>query len=117
MQKEKKNAFLSFAFGVWCTARARYNLISNIIKLDPFMVYADTDSIKLIQGYDKKVIDDYNEFVKNNEDKVLCNFDRLIDDGTHVTSVAEIKSPSSYSHSIFFLGRRRRRRSILQTLL
>lgn len=35
--------------------------------------------------------DDYNEIVKNNEDKVLCNFDRLIDDGTHVTSVAEIK--------------------------
>ena len=37
--------------------------------------------------------EEYEEPEENliTEDKVLCNFDRLIDDGTHVTSVAEIK--------------------------
>ena len=33
------------------------------MKLDDYEIYADTDSIKLISGYDKKVIDDYNESV------------------------------------------------------
>ena len=37
------------------------NIDSN--KLDEYVVYCDTDSIKLIQGYDKSVIDDYNNSV------------------------------------------------------
>ena len=34
------------------------------MKLDEYVVYCDTDSIKVKKGYDKKVIEDYNEFVK-----------------------------------------------------
>lgn len=64
LQKDKKSCFMNFAWGVWVTAYARNNLIKNIIKLDDYVVYADTDSIKLIPGYDKKVIDDYNSFVE-----------------------------------------------------
>lgn len=64
LQKDKKSCFMNFAWGVWVTAYARNNLIKNIIKLDDYVVYADTDSIKLIPGYDKKVIDDYNDFVE-----------------------------------------------------
>ncbi len=34
------------------------------MKLDEYVVYCDTDSLKLKEGYNKQVIDDYNEFVK-----------------------------------------------------
>lgn len=65
LNEEKKKAFLSFAYGVWVTAFARSNLLKNVIKLDEYVVYCDTDSMKLKEGYDKKVIDDYNTFVVN----------------------------------------------------
>ena len=64
LQKEKNKCFLSFAYGVWCTAYARNNLLRNVIKLDEYAIYMDTDSIKLRKGYDKRVIEDYNNFVK-----------------------------------------------------
>ena len=67
---EKKKAFLSFAYGVWCTAYARNNLIRNLVKLDDYVIYADTDSLKLREGYDKSVIDNYNKFVENKIKKV-----------------------------------------------
>ena len=63
LEKEKKKGFLSFSTGVWVTAYARNNLLSNLIKLDKYQVYADTDSLKLIDGYDKKIIEDYNKKV------------------------------------------------------
>ena len=47
------------------TAWARYNLITNIIKLDKYVVYADTDSCKLKEGYNKKVIENYNKSVES----------------------------------------------------
>lgn len=63
LENEKKQSFLNFAWGVWITAYARNNLLKNLIKLDDYAIYCDTDSIKLAPGYDKKVIDDYNDFV------------------------------------------------------
>ena len=63
LNEEKKKAFLSFAYGVWVTAYARSNLLKNVIKLDDYVVYCDTDSMKLKEGYDKKVIENYNKFV------------------------------------------------------
>lgn len=65
LNEEKKKAFLSFAYGVWVTAFARSNLLKNVVKLDEYVVYCDTDSMKLKEGYNKKVIDDYNTFVVN----------------------------------------------------
>ncbi len=64
LKEQEMKAFLSFAWGVWVTAYARNNLIRNIMKLDFKQVYADTDSIKVLPGYDRKVIDDYNAFVE-----------------------------------------------------
>ena len=74
---EKKKAFLSFAYGVWVTAYARNNLLRNVIKLDEYVIYCDTDSMKLKQGYDKSVIDNYNKFVENKINRVskLLNID------------------------------------------
>ena len=65
LESEKKKAFLSFAYGVWVTAYARDNLLRRVIELDEYVVYCDTDSIKLIDGYDKSVFDKYNESVIN----------------------------------------------------
>lgn len=65
LNEEKKKSFLSFAYGVWVTAFARSNLLKNVVKLDTYVVYCDTDSMKLKEGYNQKVIDDYNNFVKN----------------------------------------------------
>ena len=64
LKEEEKTGFLSFSYGVWITAYARNNLLKNVMKLDPYVVYCDTDSIKVKEGYDKKVIEDYNEFVE-----------------------------------------------------
>ena len=64
---EQKKSFLSFSWGVWCTAYARDNLLRRVIALDDHVVYCDTDSIKLIQGYDKSIFENYNKSV---EDKI-----------------------------------------------
>lgn len=65
LEEEKKRGFLSFAFGVWVTSYARRNLLENVIKLDKYVVYCDTDSMKLLEGFDKNVILEYNKFVEN----------------------------------------------------
>lgn len=39
LEIEKKKGFLSYSYGVWVTAYARYNLLSNLIKLDNFVIY------------------------------------------------------------------------------
>lgn len=75
LQTEKKKAFLSFAYGVWCTAYARNNLIRNLIKLDEYVLYADTDSLKLRKGYDIKVIENYNKYVESKIKRVSKELD------------------------------------------
>lgn len=64
LMTEKKKAFLSFAYGVWVTAYARDNLLRRVIELDDYVAYCDTDSIKLVPGYDKSVFEKYNKEVK-----------------------------------------------------
>ena len=64
LQAEKKKAFLSFSYGVWVTAYARDNLLRRVIELDPYVLYCDTDSIKLLEGYDKSVFIKYNKSVE-----------------------------------------------------
>ena len=70
LANEKSKGFLSFSWGVWVTAYARRNLIENIIKLDDYEIYADTDSIKLVSGYDKNIIKSYNDRVVEKLKKV-----------------------------------------------
>lgn len=69
--KEKGKGFLNFAWGVWCTAYARDNLLRRVLDLDPYTVYMDTDSIKLVQGYDKSIFDKYNKSVEE-KIKYVC---------------------------------------------
>ena len=65
LKSEKKKSFLSFAYGVWVTAYARDNLLRRVIANDDYVVYCDTDSCKLVEGYDKKVFEDYNKSVED----------------------------------------------------
>ena len=71
LKYEKKKSFLSFAYGVWVTAYARDNLLRRVIELDDYVVYCDTDSIKLVEGYDKNVFIRYNKEVEKKID-VAC---------------------------------------------
>lgn len=77
LKSEYKKGFLSFAYGVWVTAYARKNLLENVMKLDEYCVYCDTDSMKLLKGYDKNIILNYNKKVEERIKKVsaLLNID------------------------------------------
>lgn len=70
LSKEKSKGFLNFAWGVWCTAYARDNLLRRVMALDPYVCYCDTDSCKLVQGYDKTVFEKYNQSVEDKIKKV-----------------------------------------------
>ena len=63
LEKEKKQGFLAFSTGVWVTAHARNNLLQNVVKLDKDVIYCDTDSIKVKEGFDINIIEDYNKHV------------------------------------------------------
>ena len=64
LEIEKKKSFLSFATGVWVTAWARDNLLRRVIELDEYVCYCDTDSCKLVEGYDEEVFNKYNKSVE-----------------------------------------------------
>lgn len=49
LKKQTRNAYLNYAWGVWCTAWARYRLEQGIIIAgESDFVYCDTDSVKYI---------------------------------------------------------------------
>ncbi len=73
--EEKSKGFLSFSYGVWVTAYARRNLLENVLLLDDWVIYCDTDSVKLASGYDKSIIDSYNDSVIQKLKKVSKDLD------------------------------------------
>ena len=111
LESEYKKGFLSFSIGVWVTAYARFNLLSNLRKLDEYQIYADTDSLKLKKGYDKKVITDYNksviEKIKYVSQMLKIPFDRFcpkdIKGEKHLLGVfeCETKNGDNYTYKKF----------------
>lgn len=75
LEDEKKKGFLAYSWGVWVTAYARNNLLENLIQLDEYLIYADTDSLKLKEGFDENVILNYNKNVKEKIKKVCSELD------------------------------------------
>ena len=107
LESEKKKAFLSFSYGVWVTAWARKNLIERAIDLDDYVVYMDTDSLKIIDGYDKNIILNYNESVKQRIKKVSkelnINIERFapkdIKGNEHMLGLFELEKKDFQKHS------------------
>ena len=58
--EELSKSFLSFSWGVWITSYARDNLLRRVIDLDQYVIYCDTDSAKVVEGYNKDVFTKYN---------------------------------------------------------
>lgn len=69
---KSKNRFLYYAWGVWVTAYARFNLWSGILAMGLDYVYSDTDSIKFL-NYEqhKPYIDLYNQDLKEKQLQVI----------------------------------------------
>lgn len=65
--------FISYPWGVWVTAYARYNLWKILIQLNNDYVYADTDSLKII-NYEKyiPIISKYNDEIISKIKKCLA---------------------------------------------
>lgn len=64
--------FLVYNWGVWISARARYNLLKTVYEIGEDVVYCDTDSIKFLNGEKHKdLIDKYNSDIIAEEEKCL----------------------------------------------
>lgn len=72
-----KRRFLYYPWGIWVTAYARKNLWNGILKAGTDYVYADTDSIKLLNKKDnQKWIDEYNKECEQKLHK-MCDFRKI----------------------------------------
>lgn len=56
---QMKKAFIPYAWGVWCTAWARYRLFEGLFLVGDDYVYSDTDSVKFI-GNHSRAFERYN---------------------------------------------------------
>lgn len=74
IHKENKSIkrFLFYAWGVWITAYARYNLFTAICELGDDYVYADTDSVKFLNYENHKdYFEWYNKMIINKLEKAM----------------------------------------------
>lgn len=69
---EKNRSFVSYSWGVFCTAYARHNLWKGILHHDEWIVYYDTDSIKLPRKkIDRVWLNNYNKEIVEKIEKCL----------------------------------------------
>ena len=70
---KSKNRFLYYAWGVWITAYARFNLWTGILAMGTDYVYSDTDSIKLLN------YNDHIEYINKYNDVILSKIYAMLD--------------------------------------
>lgn len=107
LNEEYKKGFLSFSYGVWVTAYARRNLLNLVMKYDDYVIYCDTDSIKLKEGYDPKYIEEYNKSVidkiKNVSEKMQIDINRYqptdIKGNKHLLGLFDCETKKGYEHT------------------
>lgn len=90
---KKKNRFICYQWGVWCTAYAMRNLFTAIYELKDDYIYSDTDSVKFINlEKHKEYFDTYNTNVIRKLKRMCENYNLPFDmcspltkDGKHKT--------------------------------
>lgn len=71
---DNTSEFVTYPIGTFVTAYARSSLWHFILKLDKHVIYGDTDSLKgTFDADDIAFIDEYNEWVKDREEKVAAH--------------------------------------------
>lgn len=72
---KSKNRFLYYAWGVWITAYARFNLWTGILAIGDDYVYSDTDSIKFLNpDKHQDYIEMYNRKLSEKQAKVIEHY-------------------------------------------
>lgn len=72
---KSKNRFLYYAWGVWVTAYARFNLWTGILAIGDDYVYSDTDSIKFLNPDNHQdYIEMYNQKLSEKQSKVIEHY-------------------------------------------
>lgn len=72
--------FLLYQWGIYITAHARYNLLSNVAKMEN-VIYCDTDSIYFLDSpKNRKIVSEYNEKLLT-KNKILFQNENLHDLG------------------------------------
>ena len=70
-----KNRFLYYAWGVWITAYARFNLWTGILAMGDDYVYSDTDSVKFLNPDNHQdYIEMYNQKLMEKQSKVIEHY-------------------------------------------
>lgn len=65
--------FLLYQWGIYITAHARYNLLSNVAKMEN-VIYCDTDSIYFIDSEkNRKIVSDYNAKLSEKNKRLFQN--------------------------------------------
>lgn len=72
---QSKGRFLSYEWGVWCTAYARRNLYTGIRELKHHFIYADTDSVKFrYLEQHVKYFESYNKIIDKKIERVMKKY-------------------------------------------
>lgn len=72
---KNQQRFLYYAWGIWITAYARTNLFKLLLKIGDHYVYADTDSLKVINYEDYMIyFEEYNKEIAKKINKCLYTY-------------------------------------------
>lgn len=72
LTKKWNQPFMAMSIGVFTLSYMREDLFYLISKNDWYMIYSDTDSLILKEGFDKSFIDEYNNIIIPNRIKKVC---------------------------------------------
>lgn len=92
-ENNSRSRFLFFAWGVWITAYARYNLFTGIYEFGNDYIYSDTDSVKVLNK-DKhmKYIESYNQSITDKL-KACMDFYHIPFEKTRPKTIKGIEKP------------------------